>query len=104
MIKQPFMHPKNCIVSCRDVNGTEHSVTVTAESLYDEVAQGLRAFRFDEWTTQVKLTDVVTIKVMKEPPIEHRVRVRAFESWLESTNKSPREVIQKARIRERLEK
>src|SRR5262249_48121496 len=59
---QPLMPPKNCMVSCRDVNGTERSVTVTAESLYDAVAQGLRAFRFDEWTTQAKLTDVVTVK------------------------------------------
>jgi len=93
MVKTAFMSPKSCIVSCRDVNGTEHSVNVTAESLYDAVAQGLRAFRFDEWTVQSALTAVVTVKVMKEPSIEHRVLLRDFERWLESTNKSPRDVI-----------
>jgi len=95
---------KSCIVSCRDGDGVEHSVNVTAESLYDAVAQGLRAFRYDEWTAQTALTRVITVKVMKKSPIEHRVFVRDFERWLESTNKSPRDLIQKARIRERLEK
>jgi hypothetical protein len=33
-----------CIVSCCDLKGVEHSLEVTAASLYEAVAQGLRRF------------------------------------------------------------
>jgi len=32
---------RSCLVSCRDLGGTEHAVEVTAESLYEAVAQAL---------------------------------------------------------------
>ena len=86
---------RNCKVVCRDSEGIEHAVNVTGESLYDAVAQGLRFFRASEWVNPI------TVKV-KEPEIEHRVRVRAFEAWLERTNRSPKEMAGKQRIRDRL--
>jgi hypothetical protein len=36
---------RKCTVSYCDVNGVEHSVEVSADSLYEAVAQGLRVFR-----------------------------------------------------------
>ena len=31
---------RNCIVSCTDLQGVDHTVEVTADSLYEAVAQG----------------------------------------------------------------
>jgi hypothetical protein len=95
------MAVKSCKVSCRDNEGIEHAVTVTAESLYDAVAQGLRVFRTSEWVNMIAGNAVITVKI-KEAEVEHRVRVRDFESWLDRTNKSPGEMIRKQRIRDRL--
>jgi len=97
------MAVKTCVVSCRDLDGTTHSVVVGAESLYDAVAQGLHALRGHEWIGQIGPGSIITVKV-REPEIEHQVRVRDFEAWLERTGTSPREVAQRKRIRERLQK
>jgi hypothetical protein len=34
----------------RDAQGDEHTVQVTAQSLYEAVAQGLRIFREHDWS------------------------------------------------------
>jgi hypothetical protein len=95
------MAVKSCKVICRDTEGVEHAVNVTAESLYDAVAQGLRFFRASEWVNPIAGNTVIIVKV-KEPEIEHHVRVRDFDAWLERTNKSPKEMAAKQRIRDRL--
>ena len=40
---------RSCTVSCFDLRGCEHTVEVTADSLYEAVAQGLRVFRENDW-------------------------------------------------------
>jgi hypothetical protein len=46
--------PRMCKVTCRD-KGVEHTVEVTAESLYEAVARGLVAFREPNgWATSGK--------------------------------------------------
>jgi len=35
------------------LNGIEHIVEVTADSLYEAVAQGLRVFRENDWVNEV---------------------------------------------------
>jgi hypothetical protein len=42
--------------------------------------------------------------VVKQPEVEHRVRMRDFEAWLESNGRSPAEMSLKSRLRELLSK
>jgi hypothetical protein len=43
------MAVRTCKVSCRDPQGVEHTLEVSAQSLYEAVAQALRVFREYEW-------------------------------------------------------
>jgi hypothetical protein len=40
---------RTCRVSCTDLKGIENTDEVTADSLYEAVAQGLRVFRESDW-------------------------------------------------------
>ena len=44
---------RNCQVTCRDLAGITHTVEVTADSLYEDVAQGLGAFRGGDWAGDI---------------------------------------------------
>jgi hypothetical protein len=76
----------------------EHAVEVTAQTLYEAAARGLRIFRENDWVSTVEQS-ALTIKV-KQPEVEHRVRIRDFESWLRSTGKSPAEQALKSDLRD----
>jgi len=91
---------RTCRVIFRDDGGLEHAVEVTAESLYEAVAQGLRFFREDEWSEHADgapTTVVVSIKQMAE--VEHTVRIRDFKKWLDSAGRNPAEMALKTRLR-----
>jgi hypothetical protein len=93
-----------CQVSCSDLNGVEHAVEVTAESVYEAVAQGLRLFRENAWVGQMGRGLTTVRVVVKQPQVEHRVRIQDFERWLDRHGGSPAEVILKSRVRTILEK
>ena len=87
---------RTCRVSCRDIDGVEHTVEVSAESLNEAVARGLAAFRNTDWVSRIG-TGQTTVKVMvKQPEVEHKVRIRDFEAWLESNGRSPAEMALKS--------
>jgi hypothetical protein len=90
---------KNCKVSCLDSNGAEHVVEVSARSLYEAVARGLFVLRANDWVDKISQNSTVTIAV-KEPEVEHRVRIRDFENWLASNAKSPAEQALKSELRD----
>jgi hypothetical protein len=73
-----------CTVSCTDARGYDHSVEVTADSLFEAVAQGLRVFRENNWVDDIGR------------------QLREFERWLESQGRTPAEVSLKGRLRELL--
>jgi hypothetical protein len=98
------MSLRTCRVSCRDLNGVEHTVEITADSLYEAVAQGLRAFRGSDWVDDLGRGQTTISVVVKNPEIEHKVRVQDFERWLEASPRSPAEMILKNRLRELLAK
>jgi len=77
------------------------AVGVSAESLHDAVAQGLKVFRTSEWVSHIAANTVITWRT-KEAEIELHVRVRDFEARLERSNKSPGEMVRRQRIRDRL--
>jgi hypothetical protein len=44
---------RSCLVSCRDLAGTEHAVEVSSESQYEAVAQALGILRGDQWAEEI---------------------------------------------------
>jgi len=93
---------RTCKVSIADVDGIEHSVEVTAVTLYEAVAAGLAAFRGDEWVGQIG-TGSTTISVsVQQPVIEHEVRVQDFLAWLKKKGGSPAEVALRGKIEKML--
>jgi hypothetical protein len=95
---------RTCRVACRDLNGIEHTVEVTADSLYEAVAQGLRAFRNADWAADIGHGQTAVTVVVRQPEIEHKIRVRDFEIWLESAGQTPSEMSLKVRLRQLLAK
>ena len=92
------MRSRTCKVSCLDANGAEHAVEVTARSLFEAVARGLHVLRQNDWVDTIYQNSTITIAV-REPEVEHTVRVRDFENWLASSGKSPAEQALKTDLR-----
>ena len=89
---------RTCKVSCFDATGAEHAVEVTAHSLFEAVARGLHVLRQHDWVDTIYQNSTITIAV-REPQVEHKVRIRDFESWLASNGKSPAEQALKCDLR-----
>jgi hypothetical protein len=85
---------------CRDAEGVEYTVQVSAQSLYEAVAQALRVFREREWSGDINRTPASVVVTINQPEIEHRVRIKDFENWLESAGRSPAEMALKSRLRD----
>jgi hypothetical protein len=98
MLSCSVVAPRTCIVSCTDLRGSKHSVEVTADSLYEAVAQGLRVFRDNDWVDDIGRGQMISV-VVRQPEIEHKVQLREFERWLESQGRTPAEVSLKGRLR-----
>ena len=96
-------HPRTCVVSFRDIDGMQHSVEVTAASLYEAAALGVKAFRASIFAEWVKPGTATRLRVtVKSEEATHEVRVAQIEQWLQSSGKSPREQALKERIRNAL--
>jgi hypothetical protein len=79
-------------------------VEVTAESIYEAVARGLKAFRDADWAAGIGRGQMMIRVTVKQPEVEHNVRMRDFEAWLESAGRSPAEMSLKSRMRQLLGK
>jgi hypothetical protein len=95
---------RTCRVTCRDTDGVEHTVEVNAESLYEAVARGLTVFRNADWVSRIGSGQTTITVAVKQPEVEHRVRMRDFEAWLGSNGRSPAEMALKSRLRQILSK
>jgi hypothetical protein len=93
---------KACTVVVHDLNDTAHSLDVTAETLYEAVAQARAAARGHEWVGDIGggLT-TVTVKV-PNPEIPHIVKIQDLENWLNRGRKNPKEMAMKARLNQML--
>jgi hypothetical protein len=87
--------PKACTVIVHDPNDTAHQLDVTAETLYEAVAQALAMVRGRNRVT------TVTVKV-RNPEITDIVKIQDFENWLNRGCKSPADTVLKTRLREML--
>lgn len=94
------MSLKSCTVVLHDLNQTAHSLEVSAESLYEAVAQALARLRDHEWVGEIgKGLTAVNVKV-RHPEVTHVVKIQDFEPWLNGSCKSPAETILKSRLRQ----
>jgi hypothetical protein len=93
------MAVRTCRVTCRDAQGVEHTAQVTAQSLFEAVAQALCVFREHDWSDDPSGSASVVVTI-KPAEVEHRVRIKNFQSWLESAPKGPAEMALKRRLRE----
>jgi len=91
-----------CTVSYCDLKGVEHVIEVTADSLYEAVAQGLRVFRENDWIDEMGRGQTTISVAVSHPEVQHKVRIQDFERWLESQGRTPAEMSLKARLRELL--
>lgn len=76
----------------------DHTVEVSAETLYEAVAQALAMMRQDRWVDAIGdgLTEV-RVRV-SQPAVEHCVHMKDFRRWLESQGKTPAEAALKQRL------
>jgi hypothetical protein len=94
------MEVRSCRVTISDMEGVAHTVEVTAATLFEAVALGLKQLQGNEWVAGIgRPLDTVTVLV-KSMPIEHTVRIGEFTKWLERRGTSPVEVMKRRKIRE----
>jgi hypothetical protein len=94
------MPVKSCRVTIQDMNGVDHTVQVSASSLYEAVALGLASLRGEDWVGGIA-DGLNTVRVSAvNVPVEHSVRLIEFNSWLAKEGGSPRDRSQRHRVRE----
>jgi hypothetical protein len=94
------MPVRTCRVTCRDADGVEHTAEVTAQSLFEAVAQALRVFRDHDWSDEPNSGSASVVVTIKPTEVEHRVRIKDFHRWLESAPRGPAEMALKRRLRD----
>jgi hypothetical protein len=94
------MELRSCRVTLSDLAGVEHTVEVTAATLYEAVALGIKAITSDPWTEEIA-HGLNTVRVLaKAPQIEHIVQIQKFQRWLAERGTTPGEMTARAKIRE----
>jgi hypothetical protein len=91
---------KACTVSFRDSDGVQHSVEVGAETLYEAAVLALKSFRDHECAPGRAAHLAVEVK---SPSVTHTVVAHRIEEWLNGGARSPKEAIEKRRLRQLLD-
>ena len=89
-----------CTVAIKDVRDVEHSVEVTAETLYEAIATALAALQQDSWVGEIGQGFATVTVLVQQPPVKHEVKMKDFVSWLGRQGRSPAEVV----LRQKLER
>ena len=92
------MGARTCRVSVKALDGTTHSVTVSAVTLFEAAAAALSAFRQEPWAADALTPNVVLHVEVQAPPIVHAVPLSAVERWRNGPSASPREQAAKRRF------
>ena len=65
---------RTCTVAVKDIRDIEHSIEVTAETLYEAIATALAALQQDNWVEEIG-QDFTTVSVLvQQPPVRHEVK------------------------------
>ena len=84
-------------MSFRDVEGIEHSVEVTAESLFEAAALGMHALKRSGFSSGPGSAAELAVTV-RSPATTHKLPVSRLLAWLESNSVSPKEQVKKKRL------
>lgn len=80
------------------MSNIEHTVDVTAETLYEAVASALTALQQDTWVGEIaKGLNTVSV-VVQQPAVKHQVKMQDFLSWLQRKGGSPAEITLRERV------
>jgi hypothetical protein len=93
---------RSCLVSFTDHKGVQHSVEVTAETLFEAAALGVALLRKDGWIDQGLALGTKLRVDVREPGTSHTVTVSQVERWLNGATSRPNERVRKDRLRELL--
>ena len=89
---------RTCTVAVKDLRDIEHSVEVSAETLYEAIATALAALQQDNWVGEIGQGFTTMTVVVQQPPVKHEVKMKDFLSWLGRKGRSPAEVILKQKL------
>jgi hypothetical protein len=95
---------RTCTVAVKDVRDVEHSVEVTAETLYEAIATALAALQQDNWVGEIGQGFTTVSVLVQQPPVKHEVKMKDFLSWLGRQGRSPAEVVLKQKLEKILRK
>jgi hypothetical protein len=91
---------RHCRVTVTDMDEIEHTTQVSAASLYEAVALGLRAIKKSSWTGEIpEGLNTVTVHIIDDP-IEHTVQMKVFRNWIAREGGSPADRAARAKVRE----
>lgn len=90
---------RSCVVSFTDAEGIEHSVRVSAASLYEAAVLAMAEFRKHGFADATfGPATKLTVKI-QEREMSHTVSVSRLKSWLDGVGKSPGEHALKSRLK-----
>ena len=90
---------RSCRVTIKDLQDVSHSVVVTAESLYEAVALGLKAIRGGSWVDGLRDEYGKVDVSVSEVPVHHTVEIKEFNDWIAREGGAPRDLVQRKRAR-----
>src|ERR1700689_1118926 len=67
---------RTCTVAVKDVRDVEHSIEVTAETLYEAIATALAALRQDNWVGEIGQVFATVTVLVQQPPVKHEVKMK----------------------------
>ena len=88
-----------CIVSYLDTSGIRHSVEVQAQSLYEAAVMAVKVFREHDCEPGAMSKLEVEIRTS----VTHEVTYKKVKEWLDGGAKSPKERVEKERLKAMLE-
>ena len=95
------MGVKTCRVTMHDMEGIDHTVEVTAASLYEAVALGLKMLRGNDWVIDVEDDLRIVSVVVKSVEVTHAVKFIEFHEWVERKGcGSPAGMTRRRKVRE----
>ena len=89
---------RTCTVAVKDVQDVEHSIEVTAETLYEAIATALADLQRDMWVGEIGQGLTTVTVLVQQPPVKHEVKMKDFLSWLGRQGRSPAEVTLKQKL------
>ena len=90
-----------CLVSFEDSEGIRHTAEVTAETLYEAAALGIRAISLQS-AEEPRLRTLIAVEV-KAPAVRHEMTFQALKEWMDKRSGTPKEMAQRWRLKSLLE-